>query len=206
MVLAMFVDANRLPLLTALAGGSVFVTPSIVDPNEVPPFLRQPISEFAKGVHYFQQRLGRPLDATRLARRMAFYQGIGAAWQPVQLSPTELSQAQYLASPVARLAAQNANPAVSIKRVDRGEAECAAVAIARGWRLWTDDAAIISLVSTLYPGHPIERVSDLLARAVQQGFVPCSDAIDLYNRIFKGELRLWSRLSAACEQNALVFR
>ncbi len=103
-------------------------------------------------------------------------------------------------------AAAAINPLNVYCGVDRGEAECAAVAIARSWRLWTDDAAIIALLDVLHPGHRIERVSDLLARAVRQNYMPCVDAADLDNQVFKGELKLWSRFTAACEQESLVFR
>jgi len=53
------------------------------------------------------------------------------------------------------------------------------------------------------PGHPIERISDLLVRA---GLVSCQDATDLYNNILKGTLGLWTTLTLRCENNQLVVR
>jgi hypothetical protein len=53
MVLAMFVDAGLVDLLAALAGGNLFVSPTILDPDETPPFSQQPIAEFARGTFYF---------------------------------------------------------------------------------------------------------------------------------------------------------
>lgn len=52
MVLAMFVDADRAALLSDLAGGRLFVSPSIFDPAEAPPYSVQPTSEFAQGAFY----------------------------------------------------------------------------------------------------------------------------------------------------------
>jgi hypothetical protein len=90
MVLAMFVDAGRADLLAALAGGSLFVSPTILDPAETPPFSQQPIAEFAMGTFYLQQRLGQSVDAVRHHRRVAFYSAKGTLWQPVMLLADEL--------------------------------------------------------------------------------------------------------------------
>lgn len=202
MVLAMFVDADRASLLSDLAEGHLFIPPGIVDPAEPPPYSQQPIAEFAKGIFYFQQRLGSPRAAARLARRMAFHEAMGAAWKPAALSTAELAKAHELS--IRRV--WEADPTARPKRVDRGEAECAAVAVSRGWRLWSDDAAIVQLLGILHPGHPVERTGDLLARAVQEGLLSCSMAADLYNEVFKGGLGLWSRVAAVCERGVLVFR
>jgi hypothetical protein len=204
MVLAMFIDADRGALLTALAPGSLFVPPSIVDPAERPPFARQPTAEFARGAFYFQQRLGRPLDAVRLNRRTAFYSGIDVHWRPVLLSPAELQLAASFVDPATWRRAETANPAVQIKKVDRGEAECAAVAVTRGWTLWSDDAAIVDLLAALHPGCHIERISDLLARAAREGLITRQEAADLYNNVFKGMLGLWTKRSLACQQGHVV--
>jgi hypothetical protein len=206
MVLAMFVDADRLPLLTALAGGRLFITPSIADPIERPPFNSQPTAEFARGAYYFQGRLGYPLDAVRLNRRTAFYLAMGDAWRPTPLSPNELQLAATFVDPATWRRAEAADPRVRIKKLDRGEAECAAVAVTRRWRLWSDDAAVVGLLAALYPNHPTERISDLLERAVAERLIPCDDATHLYNNDFKTTLRLWARLTAACERGGLVFR
>lgn len=206
MVLAMFVDADRLPLLTALASGGLFVPPSIVDPDERPPFARQPIAEFARGAFYFQERLGFPRDAVRLSRRTAFYLAADSGWRSAALSLDELRLAASFVEPATWRQAETANSAVRIKKLDRGEAECAAVAVTRGWRLWSDDAAVVGLLAALYPDQPVERISDLLARAVTERLIPCVDAADLYNDGFKATLRLWTRLTAVCVPAGLVFR
>ena len=204
MVLAMFVDADRADLLPALAGGRLLVPPSIVNPEEAPPFARPPMAEFARGAFYLQQRLARPLDAVRFSRRMAFYAGAGAAWLPAELSVAELALADSFAHPATWQRAAAIDPAVRVKRIGRGEAECAAVAVTRGLTLWSDDAAIVDLVTTLHPGHPVERINDLLARAVREELMACEAAAGLYNDVFKGTLRLWTTLTLACRGGQIV--
>jgi hypothetical protein len=49
MVLAMFVDSGHASLLLDLAQ-TVYVTPGILDPDEGPPFVLPPLSEFAEGL------------------------------------------------------------------------------------------------------------------------------------------------------------
>jgi len=204
MVLGRFVDAGAVPLLAALAGGRVFVTPTILDPQERPPFVRQPTAEFAKGIFAAQRDLSRPLFATRVQRRTAFYGAVGSAWDSVALSSSELAQARFFESRAAFLQAKSANPTIKRRRVDAGEAECAAVAVTRGWALWTDDAAIIDVLAALHPGHSVERVSDLLSRAVREALLACEEAADLYNRVFKGTLGLWTRLTLVCHNGQIA--
>lgn len=197
MVLAMFVDAGQATLLAALAGGGMYVTPSILDPLELPPFAGRPRAEFAKGLFEAQRDLAQPLLARRAQWRTAFYQGGG--WQPVVLSARELRRAQYLASPAARAAARGLNSSFKAKRVDLGEAECAAVALERGWDLWSDDGGIVELVRTLHPSVRVERLCGLLLRAVGVGLIACEEARYLYNIVFKGELGLWTALTLHCD-------
>lgn len=198
MVLGRFVDADAVALLLALAGGTVFVTPSIIAPQETPPFVQQPVAEFAKGIFAAQRDLSRSLYATRVQRRMAFYQAVGAAWVPVDLSYEELQHAQFFVSGGLQQA-RALDPTIKSRRVDAGEAECAAVAIMRGWTLWTDDSAMINVLAVLHPGHPVERISDLLVRGVKQGLLTCQDAATLYNDIFVKQLGLYSKVSIHCQ-------
>jgi len=204
MVLGMFIDAGRADLLAALAGGRVYLTPSILDPEEQPPFAQPPIAEFAKGVWHAQQDLGQAISARRVQRRVAYYQG--GAWHPVALSAAELQRAAYLASRAARDAARAVNPAFKAKRVDPGEAECAAVAIERGWELWSDDGGIVALMRTLHPHLHVERLCGLLVRAVRAGLIPCTEAQHLYNAVFKEDLGLWTMLSLDCEAGNAICR
>lgn len=203
MVLAMFIDSGQVDLLTSLGAGSVHVPLSVIDPAERPPFLHQPIAELAKGVFVAQRDQGRPGHATRIARRTAFYSAVGASWHPAELTNAELRLAQHFMSAESRLAARTINPDFRFKRINAGEAECAAVAVARGWTLWSDDAAIVQILAALHPTHPVERIGNLLVRAVDEGLISCPAAADLYNLVFKQELGLWTTLTLTCRGGRL---
>ena len=206
MVLAMFVDADHAALLATLASGRLFVTPSVIDPDETPPFSAQPTAEFARGAFSFQERLGDPLTAVRLHRRTAFYLDVDTRWMPVTLSAEELQQAERFAPPATWSAAEAMEPTRRIKRVGRGEAECAAVAITRGWTLWSDDAAIIDLLAVLHPEQPVERISDLLVRAAREGLLGYCEAATLYNEVFRDTLGLWTTRTLDCGDDEVVVR
>ncbi len=200
-ILAMLVDAGQSTLLADLARGRLFVTPGILDPHETPPFDQPPVSEFAKGLYEAQQNLGNPLLARRAQRRTAYYgRAAAASWQPVTLSAAELQLAQELTEKTARDTARAIDPLFRARRLDPGEAECAAVAIMRGWTLWSDDHAIVTLVRTLYPTCTVERLCGLLVRAVSEGLIVCEAAETLYNTTFRRELRLWTTLTLQCER------
>lgn len=206
MVLAMFVDAGHTGLLAALAGGSVRVPPTVIHPNEVPPFDRQPAAEFAMGLYNAQRDLLSPLHAMRVQRRTAFYQAVGTAWRPVFLSPAEIQQTRYFVSSAARQAVRRIDPTLRVKRIQAGEAEAAAVAVTRGWTLWTDDLAMVNILSILHPDCKVERIGALLMRAVHEGLLGCQEAADLYNDVFKRTLRLWTTITLVCNGGRLTSR
>jgi hypothetical protein len=206
MVLAMFVDAGYAHLLTALAGGNLFITPSIIEPAVTPPFDSPPSAEFAQGAFFFQEQQGHPLATVRFNRRTAFYLDIHRLWEPIELSIKELVLQEVLTRSNSEHDVQARGSSRRSVKIGRGEAECAAVAIARGWTLWSDDAAIVNLLSVRYPGHPVERISDLVIRAAQDGLLGCQEAADLYNDIFKATLGLWTRLTLVCRNGRVVVR
>ncbi len=202
MVLAMFVDAGQLDLLVALAGGRLFATPTVADMGEMPPYANEPVAEFARGLFLSQGKTD-PLHVNRVARRVAFYQVAGVEWSTVAVTMAELLDAQSLSHPAMRAAARAANPAFKFKRVGSGEAEAAAVALSRGWTLWSDDAAIVGLLAALHPSHPVERIGRLLMRAVAARLIRCNEAVHLYNVMFRQELGLWSSISLRCREGRL---
>jgi hypothetical protein len=142
----------------------------------------------------------------RLHRRTAFYLDVDAVWTPATLSAEELHQATLFATPATRAAAEARDPTRRIKRVGRGETECAAVAIARGWTLWSDDAAILDLLAGLHPAQPVERISDLLVRATRESLLGCHEAAALYNDVFRDTLGLWTTRTLACDDGEVVVR
>jgi hypothetical protein len=198
MVLAMFVDAGRAELLPQLADGPICLTPTILDPSEQPSLAMRPQSEFARGLHRAEQNRADPLSARRYARRAHFLTQ-QESWQPIELSRDELRLAHTLTMEETRRRVRKIDPAFKSRRIDPGEAECAAVAISRDWTLWSDDQAIISLIRALKPYCQVERICGLLERAVSERLMICPDAAHLYNDIFKGELNLWTKLSLYCD-------
>jgi hypothetical protein len=200
-ILSVFVDTGQGPLLAALAG-QLWVTPTILDPLELPPFSIPPTAEFSKGLYNATQDLADARKAERAQQRSRFFAAGDKFWQAVELSGSELALAMYLVSKQAREDAQNILAArgqvLKAKRVDPGEAECAAVAVSRGWRLFSDDGGIYGLLKALYPTHPVERSCGLLVQAVRAGLLPCKDAAVLYNDVFKKQWTLHTTLEFRC--------
>lgn len=200
MVLAMFVDSGQAQLLSALADGRLVVTPSILEPSEHPPFHQPPASEFARGLYEALHDLADPVRTQRARARSSYYRHEQSGlWTATIPSASELRFALQLQSPSIRVAVQQVEPNFRFRRIDPGEAECAAVAITRGWILWSDDQAIVTVVRTLYPTCQVERTCGLLVRAVAEGLISCADAMVLYNQVFKQELGLYSTLRLVCQ-------
>jgi hypothetical protein len=120
------------------------------------------------------------------------------------LTLAELNDAQRLLHPATRVEARAINPAFKYKRIGLGEAEAAAVALSRGWTLWSDDAAIVGMLAALHPGQPVERIGRLLMRAVDEGLLDCDEATHLYNVTFKQDLGLWTSVTLRCHHGRLL--
>lgn len=193
MVLAMFVDSGRGPLLSALGGGLISLSPSILDSSEWPVQAQtQPQSEFVKGMARFNT-LQDPGSRARLVERERFLQAESGLW--VSATPTldELSLATALSSREERQRAKAIDPRLRIARVDPGEAECAAIAITRSLPFWSDDSGMVPMLRILYPEVQVFRTCALLAESVNKGFLTYPDALGLYEGVFKSQLGLRSR-------------
>ncbi|GAA5504208.1 hypothetical protein Dxin01_03977 [Deinococcus xinjiangensis] len=188
MVLVMFVDSGMAALLPALAGGRVYVSPSILDAAETAEGC-EPISEFMKGLSRFR-RLDDDLSRLRLERRQDFLGQSAALWQPATPTLAELQLAHELTKRETRARAKAQNTALRIARVDPGEAEAAALAITRGWTFWSDDNGIVPLIRTLYPAVTLERTCALVARAVNERLLSWVEGHQLFEGTFKGQLDL----------------
>lgn len=208
MVLAMFVDAGQTALLPALAGRSVHLSPSILDPNEGPPYLNEPVAEFARGIHRLQGLASTSaVHDRRLAARTRFFLDQPGLWTPEPPTPGELEYARYLTSKEARALAKARNPQLRLGRADPGEAECAAIAVSRsGWRLWSDDSGIVPLVRTLHPECTVERTCALVARAVNEGLLTFAQGHELYEHTFKVELGLHTSVSLGWQDGQALCR
>jgi len=192
MLLVVFVDGGVSALLPALAGGSIFLSPSILDPHESTDAGREGVSEFVRGMQRYR-RLGDPGSLTFLERREAFCQRPSRLWAPAEPTQAEQNLAQHLRQRETRETARRKDPGLRGARIDPGEAECAALAISRGWCLWSDDSGIVPLLRALYPAAVVERSCALVARAINEGLLNYVAGRSLYEEVFKAELNLRSR-------------
>lgn len=198
MVLVMFVDSGMAALLPALARGRVFVSPSILDATETANSC-DPVSEFMKGLARFT-RLDDVLSRGRLEYRQAFLHSPAEQWEAVTPTLEELRLANELTKKETRERARLLHPELRLARVDPGGAEAAAIAISRGWTLWTDDNGTLPLIRTLYPEVTIERTCALVARAINEGLLNWVEGYALFETTFKGQLDLHTVATLVWEQ------
>lgn len=166
-VLSNFVDAGLAPLLFKIVGGPVYISPSILDPMELPPYSGQPNAEFAKGLYKAQLRLSDARMAQRYPNRIDFVKQLGVLWQPALLDlATNLRRFE-----IERMSAQTSPQ----------DAECLAFAELHGWVLLTEDNRLSSLAQSL--GVHILRTCGLLELAAKNGLIGCSTAADSFNRV-----------------------
>jgi hypothetical protein len=192
MVLAVFVDSGNAALLSALSGGEIRLSPSILDSSEWPFEGRQPISEFLRGMARFSG-LDDPLSQLRYERRERYLKYPAGLWTPAEPNMSELALAATLASREERQRAREKDSSLRVARVDPGEAECAALALSRGWEFWSDDSGMVPLLRTLYPAVHVERTCALVARCINDGLLTFAQGHELYEVVFKGQLELRSR-------------
>lgn len=206
MVLAMFVDAGQAALLPALAGGGIYISPSVLDANDLPPYSNMPASEFGKGIHRYQGLALSSSDySQRAINRLQFFRATPALWTPVIPTEDELKYALYLASREARSEAKVRDAQLRIGRIDKGEAECAAIAVVRGgWNLWSDDSGIVALMRALHPGCQIRRTCSLVVQAINTGLMTYPEGYDLYENCFKAQLGLHSKVTISWQNRQAI--
>lgn len=181
-VLAPFVDSGHAELLYDIAG-RVWVAPSIIDPDltklETPTDWRK-LPEF---VGYIAKPSPPPQEV--IERRLSYLEKYGELWYQEPLSLDEL----YL---VEKYRADKKD-----LRKKPGDLETLAVAKRRGGIILTNDAGLSLAaqkegVQAFFPCF-------LLVLAVQWDLISCPDAEKLYNNVFVGQLRLWSKKRLRCE-------
>jgi len=188
----MFVDSGNSALLSALAGGEIYLSPSILDASEWPFGGNKPTSEFLRGMARFSE-LKDPLSRLRYERRELYLQHPSGLWLRADPDLSELKLADTLASREERQRAKAKDSSLKVAKIDLGEAECAALALNRGWQFWSDDSGMVPLLRTLYPAVQVERTCALVARCINDGLLTFAQGHDLYEVIFKGQLELRSR-------------
>lgn len=209
-LLSNFVDADAARLLFRLLGEPVFISPSVIEPTEKPPYFSPPVSETHKFIsdrlillsrmeaEGFDDRdpnnepLKRRYQITkaRVGLRTAFLGEMGILWQPANLTE--------------RIAARSLAMRKEFKSLKNriADAECLALAETNGWMLLTDDSALVDAASSV--GVETSRTCGLLIKAVELEFTSCQDSAILFNEVIvdahgfrayrsMGSERLWLR-------------
>lgn len=191
-----FVHSGNARLLNAILGRPVCLSPTVLDVREtlLPGFPRvQPDSEFLKPL-YMSGLREYPEHRSIAPFVQSFALGVGNSWEPVDPDLDELKLAARLSNKNIRDRVREACPDITRPRIELnpGEAETAAIAIARGWTFLTDDQASAVLLRCLYPDVPVLRTCSLLMHAVGQDHVSCEVASDIFNRRIVDELGFWA--------------
>ena len=191
-----FVHSGNASLLNTLLERPVRLSRTVLDVQEtlLPDFPRaRPESEFLKplymsGLHeYPEHRSVAPFI-------QSFAMSVGNLWEPVEPNLEELTLATRMSSRSIREDVREACPDVARPRIELnpGESEAAAIAIARGWTFLTDDQASAVLLRCLYPDVPVLRTCSMLVHAVEQNFISCKDASEIFNRRIVDDLGFWA--------------
>ncbi|MFN8658899.1 MAG: hypothetical protein U0105_21360 [Candidatus Obscuribacterales bacterium] len=180
-LLTNFLYSGHISLLRELVGQPLCITPSILDPSEIP-FV-------SAGSITFTSEVFRPLSATKekqerykdiLPHISSFARQEGALWTKVDLSSSELA----LALSFRDRAIWDSCPAGTRKRkrgLGAGEAEVVAVTVSRKWTALLDDQAAVDLLRGLWREAPILRTCALIVHAVISGLIDCKSAERLFN-------------------------
>lgn len=171
-VLSNFVDAGLAPLLFGIVGEPIYISPSILDPMELPPYSSLPKAEFAKGLFKAQLKMGEARMARRYSHRIEFIKQLGVLWQPAFLNFMTSRRRFEIEHMSAQLSPQ--------------DAENLAFAELNSCVLLTDDGALASLAGHL--GVHVLRTCGLLKQAVKNGLIGCSAVADLFNRVMVEEM------------------
>jgi hypothetical protein len=191
-----FVHSASAWVLDRILEGPVRLSPTVLDAKEttLPDFPRnEPASEFLKPLHM----AGQPgySEYRRIAPFIqSFALGAGDLWEPVDPTKDELVLAARLSNRTIRSEVRRTCPGTSRKKMelDPGEAEAAAIAVARGWTFLTEDQASVELLGCLYPGVPVQRTCTLLVHAVERETLTCEEASELFNQRTVDELGFWA--------------
>ena len=204
-LLSNFVSTGYAHLLNQLLGGPVFLSPSVLDDQEVVPPLgsldTEPSSEFLRPL-YRAQFPGNEAYKSWSPHIRAFALGKGATWQLAVPTASELTLASSFGNKSIRATVRQRCPDIRGRiELDTGEAETAAVAVSRGFTFLVDDRAAVQLVRCLYPNVPVLRTCGLLAHAANKRYISCDEAADLFNRRLAQEMGFYaSRTEAGVKQ------
>ncbi len=195
-LLSNVVNSGYAHLLNRVRGGPVFLSPSVLDDQQVIHPLdsldTEPTSEFLRSLN-MAQFPGNEAYEPWSPHIRTFALGRGTAWLPAAPTTSELALASSFRERKIRAKVRQACPDIRGRiELDAGEAEAAAVAVSRGYTFLVDDRAAVQLVRCLYPDVPVLRTCSLLAHAVKSGYLPCEEAADLFNRRLAQEMGFYA--------------
>lgn len=205
-LLSNFVFTGHAELLDKLVSGPLLIPPAVLDPIEVidsSNYVVAPACEFLKPLHEVYGGTSE-VYASVAPLIQSFALGKNSLWQPVELTLEELSLASSFRTREIWKSTTNVDNRFTKRGLGAGEAEACAVALKRNLTLLIDDQPAIELMRGL--GHAVShaRTCMLLQHAVENEYIPCSDAMHLFNALIvdkfgfhatraKGTERLWFR-------------
>jgi predicted nucleic acid-binding protein len=217
-LLSNFVITGYAHLLHRLLKGPVFLSPSVLDDQEVVPPLNplqaEPSSEFLRPLYMSQLPEGDHLKPWA-PHIKAFALGRGTVWRPVMPTAGELAlAASFRDRRIRAMVRQSCPEARGRVELNVGEGDSAAVAVSRSFTFLGDDQAAVNLVRCLYPEVPVQRTCGLLVHAARRGYIPCREASELFNHRLAEDLNFYisrketggtQRLRLACDPPACVW-
>jgi hypothetical protein len=190
-VLALFVDSGHAELLYQIAG-RVWVAPSIIDPGIDFDLTKLTTADWRKlpeFVRYIAKSPPPPQEV--IGRRLSYLEKHGEFWYQEPLSFDELD-----------LAKEYKKAYKKELRGKLGDLETLAIAKRRGGIILTNDTGLS--LAAQKEGIQVFFPCFLLVLAVQWGLISCPDAENLYNNVFVGQLRLWSKKRLHCERQGPI--
>ena len=186
-VLAPFVDSGHAELLYQIAG-RVWVAPSIIDPG-LTKLTTADWRKLPEFVRYIAKSPPPPQEI--IERRLIYLKKHGQLWyqEPLSFYDLELVE-EYKKTYKKEL------------REKLGDLETLAIAKRRGGIILTNDTGLS--LAAQKEGIQVFFPCFLLVLAVQWGIISCPDAENLYNTVFVGQLRLWSKKRLHCERQGPI--
>ncbi|MFN4252238.1 hypothetical protein [Deinococcus sp.] len=206
-LLVNFVDAGQAELLSRYCQDKILISPSVIEPTEVYPFLSPPTSEFNIIIHKAQLALARharltaqgetpdPPDALLQRRamfRLEYLSARNTLWETVELTEDD---ARY------RYTLQQ-DPRMKRLKRRQADAECLSLAHRRGLTLLTDDQPVVDAAGLL--GVTTLRTCGLLIEMVNAGLLSAGDAASLFNGVMVDQLNFSARRKRGGARERLV--
>jgi len=204
-LLSNFVFSGYAELLRKLVGGPLIIPPAVLDPAEVmdASYAVAPVCELLKPLHEVHGGTSEVYKGVAPLIQ-SFALAKNSLWQPVDLTLEELSLAYSFRTREVWKTTTSVDKRFTKRGLGAGEAEACAVAVKRNLTLLIDDQPAIELMRGLGYSVAHARTCTLLKHAVENEYIPCPEAMHLFNDVIvdkfgfharraKGTERLWFR-------------